>query len=112
MIRESCLVHFRLLLDFFYPRVCPERSKYEDVFASDFFPNGLPPELEQQPEWLEDYRNQLDWRLAHLTLKRLEFEQWPYWDPIPEFAHMQSTIELFLAALPEEQRGWFNPDEP
>ena len=84
MIRDSCLIHLRLLLDFFYPRADPIYSKFEDIFASDYLPS--PEQLQQplqdllkRPAWLEVYRDQLDWRLAHLTLKRLHFEQNSAW---------------------------------
>src|SRR5882762_3670729 len=69
MIRESCLIHMRLLLDFFYPRIDPKKStKFEDVFVTDYLPEKtqLRKELQElltQPSWLQDYRDKLDWRL-------------------------------------------------
>ena len=114
MIRESCLIHLRLLLDFFYPRYDPESSRYEDVFVSDYLPerDQMPPELHrllEKPPWLEDYRNQLDWRVAHLTLKRIGFERQPAWEPLEQFAHMEKLISLFLTALPPEMARLFDP---
>jgi hypothetical protein len=114
MIRESCLIHLRLLLDFFYPRADPMNSKYEDIFASDYLPSpGQRPQslqdLLKEPVWLEEYRDQLDWRLAHLTLKRLQFEQNSPWTPKPQFAHMDRLIKEFLSALPDPMRLLYNP---
>ena len=90
MIRESCLIHMRLLLDFFYPRIKPEKSKYEDVFVTDYLPNKahLPQALQRlllKPPWLRDYRDQLDWRLAHLSMKRTGFKKNPAWQPDKQF---------------------------
>jgi hypothetical protein len=114
MIRESCLIHMRLLLDFFYPRTNPNKSRFEDLFVSDY----LPPEaklreplmgLLKEPPWLAEYRNQLDWRLAHFTLKRLDFEQRPVWKPLEQFAHLERLITEFLRALPPDLGAAFDP---
>jgi hypothetical protein len=115
MIRESCLIHLRLLLDFFYPRVdTTKKSKFEDIFATDYLPDraALPVELQElltKPSWLQDYRNQLDWRLAHLTMKRMNFEKSPIWEPEKQFSHLEQLISEFIAALPAKTRALFNP---
>jgi hypothetical protein len=115
MIRESCLIHMRLLLDFFYPRTDPtKKSKYEDVFATDYLPDvtQLSEKLQKllmEPIWLQDYRNQLDWRLAHLTMKRFDFAINPVWQPEKQFKHMERLISEFLSALPEKTRALFSP---
>lgn len=115
MVRESCLIHFRLLLDFFYPRASATGSKFEDVFASDYLPelDLLTLEFREllaEPSWLQGYRDQLDWRLAHLTLKRIRFERRPAWEPRAQFAHVEHLITQFLAALPCEMRALFDPN--
>jgi hypothetical protein len=117
MIRESCLIHLRLLLDFFYPRKNWAYTKYKDIFVSDYLPerSRLSPEfreLLEQPPWLQNYRDQLDWRVAHLTLERLQFDpgpQRPSWDPVPHFAHVKRLITSFLKALPPDVKAFFDP---
>lgn len=115
MIRESCLIHMRLLLDFFYPRIDPAKnSKFEDVFVTDYLPEKTQlhkefQELLKEPSWLQDYRDQLDWRLAHLTMKRMDFEKNPAWQPEKQFKHLERLISEFITALPEETRALFNP---
>lgn len=117
MVRESCLIHMRLLLDFFYPRIDLKKSKFEDVFVSDYLPNPtqLPKPLQKlltAPPWLQDYRDQLDWRLAHMTMKRMAFKKHRrLWEPQKQFAHLESLISGFIAALPEKTRVLFNPNQ-
>jgi hypothetical protein len=117
MIRESCLVHMRLLLDFFYPRIDPKSSRFEDVFVSDYLPNKslLPKPLQElltPPLWLQDYRDQLDWRLAHMTMKRMEFKRKRRaWDPKEQFEHLERLISWFIEALPDKTRALFNPNQ-
>ena len=117
MIRESCLIHMRLLLDFFYPRIDPtKKSKFEDVFVTDYLPEKTQLREEFQklltkPSWLQDYRDQLDWRLAHLTMKRMGFEKNPAWQPEKQFKHLERLISEFISALPEKTRALFNPHQ-
>ena len=115
MVRESCLIHMRLLLDFFYPRLDPKKSKHQDVFVSDYLPNpnSLSPEFQAllaEPSWLRDYRDQLDWRLVHLTTRRIDFERQPMWNPNKQFAHLESLIGEFLNALPPITKALFDPN--
>ncbi len=44
-VNRICILghYMRLLLDFFYPRVDPQRSRYDDIFVSDYFPQGRLP---------------------------------------------------------------------
>jgi hypothetical protein len=114
MIRESCLIHFRLLLDFFYPRIDPQFSKHNDIFVSDFLPDpeAIRPEFREllkEPPWLKGYRDQLDWRLAHLTLNRFQFEG-HRWEASQQFQHVERLISLFLADLPGDLRDCFDPN--
>lgn len=113
IIKESCLIHLRLLLDFFYPRKNSEKSNFKDVFYYDYLPDKttLSQELRNlldEPSWVKKYRNELDWRLAHLTLERFAFKDKPEWNP--PFEHMEKLISEFLAALPEKTRSLFNPN--
>jgi hypothetical protein len=115
MIRESCLIHMRLLLDFFYPRIDPtKKRKYEDVLVTDYLPDKTQLRKEFQdllakPSWLQDYRDQLDWRLAHLTMKRMDFQKNRAWQPQKQFEHLERLISEFISALPEKTRALFNP---
>ena len=114
MIRESCLIHMRLLLDFFYPRVDPRKRKYDDVFVTDYLPEKTQlrkqfQELLAEPAWLRDYRDQLDWRLAHLTTKRIDYNTNAAWRPQEQFRHLELLIREFKSALPERTRAMFNP---
>jgi len=117
MIRESCLIHMRLLLDFFYPRIDPtKKSKFEDVFVTDYLPDKTQLRKEFQnllakPSWLQGYRDRLDWRLAHLTVKRMDFEKNPVWRPEKQFEHLERLISEFISALPEKTRALFNPHQ-
>ena len=103
--------------DFFYPRVPPKKSKFEDVFVSDYLPDAkqAPKSLRQlltPPSWLQDYRDRLDWRLAHMTMKRMGFKHHRrIWDPQKQFAHLERLTSEFIAALPENTRLLFNPDQ-
>lgn len=65
MIRESCLIHMRLLLDFFYPRRDPQRSRHQDMYVTDYLPSrtALSPQFQKlltPPNWLQSYRDELD----------------------------------------------------
>ena len=64
LLVESCVLHFRNLIDFFYP---PSSSLPDDVTAADYVPGwGSPP----VPTILKDARTRANKELAHLTLKR------------------------------------------
>jgi hypothetical protein len=109
MIRESCLIHMRLLFDFFHPRSTDPKKlrKYEDVFVTDYLP-GFRKDL-GSPDWLQQYRDKLDWQLAHLTMKRIEIEKKRWWQPEEPFKHLESLISEFLAALPVKTRALYDP---
>ncbi|MBZ5611146.1 MAG: hypothetical protein LAP38_23025 [Acidobacteriia bacterium] len=116
MIRESCLLHFRLLLDFFYPRIDPAKSVFDDIFVTDYFLDStrLSPtfqKLLETPQWLSEYRDMLDWRLAHLTMRRFEFEAPPhrFWNPAEQFGHIEKLITEFLNAIDDEMKSLFDP---
>jgi hypothetical protein len=61
---ESCVLHLRNLLDFFYP---PSSSQSDDVSAADYIPGWNSGPL---PRILEDAHKRANKELAHLTLKR------------------------------------------
>jgi len=117
MIRESCLIHMRLLLDFFYPRIdSRKKRKYDDVFVTDYLPEKTQlrrqlQELLEEPAWLQGYRNQLDWRLAHLTTKRIDYDKNRAWRPQEQFRHLELLIREFISALPEKTRALYDPHQ-
>jgi len=119
MVLEACLIHLRLLLDFFYPRNGTEEdSPYSDIFVTDYIPTyryttrlGLL--LSPTPEWVPEYRSRLDWQVAQLTMKRdgIETEHpWHHWKEIqPLFIHMEKLVEAFLQALPPNMKAGYDP---
>ena len=114
MIRESCLIHMRLLLDFFYPRVVdPQKRKHVDIFVSDYVPapewRQTAKELADPPSWLPEFRNRLDCMLAHLTMKRFQFDVQPEWKVNEQFGHVEKLIVAFLTALPADMKAEFDP---
>lgn len=116
MFGDSCLIHTRLLLDFFYPRPGWSISKWKDVFVTDYLPDraSLPAtfqKLLQEPAWLQDYRDRFDWRLAHLTRERLPFDNDPSWRTKEPFDHLERLISEFLDALPPNMRALYNPHQ-
>jgi hypothetical protein len=78
----------------------PDRNRLSQTFQG----------LLAEPGWLQDYRNQLDWRLAHLTTKRIDFERQPVWNPARQFEHLERLISEFLNALPQDARALFDPN--
>jgi hypothetical protein len=103
---ESFVIHFRGLLDFFYP---PATVKYDDVIAADYFDD--PNEWERiKPSPLSTTLSQAKTRahkeVAHLTYARLEVtpEQkgWAFVDIANE---MHSLMELFLKNVPKNRLG-------
>ena len=63
LLIESCILHFRNLVDFFYP----SSPQSDDISASDYVSSWGSPTL---PDNLKDARIRANKELAHLTLKR------------------------------------------
>ena len=77
-----------------------KKSKFEAIFVTDYFPDKSKLSMEfrsllEEPTWLQDYRDELDWRLAHLTMKRMDFEGNPSWQPEKILNHIESLITSF-----------------
>lgn len=64
LLIESCVLHFRNLVDFFFPPLSPQP---DDVTAADYVPGWGNPIV---PDILKDARGRANKELAHLTLKR------------------------------------------
>jgi hypothetical protein len=96
MIRESCLLHMRLLLDFFYPRPKAKVTPMKDIFVDDYFPDRSHlsenfQNLLKEPDWTEKYRDRLDAALAHLTMRRMDFESNRAWHVTPPIQPSRRT---------------------
>ena len=106
---ESFLIHYRNLYDFFYPDLPAKRRLLYDISAGDYLPSR-DRWRKERPEWdtekLLDNRERVNCLLAHLTLRRLKYNNrsWPD-KKMAEF--MESLVQEFLRELPRERRAWF-----
>lgn len=68
---ESFVIHLRALIDFFYP---PERTKPDDMLATDYFPDSTTWETARPPisDVLRNARTRAHKEIAHLTYARLD----------------------------------------
>lgn len=98
MIREACLIHARVLVDFFYPR---NNIRKDDVIVTDYLPGWAV----NKPDWVEDYRTQVDWQLAHLTMNRVPMPPWTK----DHLMHIKGLIDQFLRDLPVDMRQHYDP---
>jgi hypothetical protein len=105
---ESFLLHTRVLHDFFY-----KKRTRDDVIASDFVPDWervrppLDPYLSDP-----DRRTRLDKALAHLSLKRVEYEvREKKWNVDAICAAIEAPMKRFLASLSPEVGAWFKAGE-
>jgi hypothetical protein len=101
LLLEACLLHFRIVWDFFYKPA----KKSTDIVAGSFIPNWTAPSA---PARLEAVRKWLDVMLAHLTTHRT--------DPAYKIGeitggdvglireHTKTLFEAFVKPLSEEQR--------
>lgn len=95
---ESFVIHFRALLDFFYP---PAGAKPDDVLSTDFFRD--PSEWEQArpalPEALRQGKLRAHKEIAHLTYARQavapEAKAWAFMEIATE---MEKLMRLFQKA--------------
>jgi len=103
---ESFVIHFRGLLDFFYP---PATTKADDVLAEDYFNEKSEWERLRPsplPETLSVAKIRAHKEVAHLTYARLdvtpETKGWAFIDIAKE---MQSLMNLFLQNAPKNRLG-------
>jgi len=111
---ESLLLHTRVLHDFFYkPRNPNNPRTADDVIASDFvtFWESLRP---SKGDYIgnADRKERLDKALAHLTLRRVEYDSnEKQWNVDAIEAAIGNAIKIFLHNLPDDKRPWFTmPD--
>lgn len=97
---ESALLHLRVLRDFF---LCREPKYDDDIIAADYFPRGgWNP---AGPSALQNTKDEIDKRLAHLTTRRLARVTWDR--GLMEKA-VEDLISLFKRSLRDPQAGWFS----
>jgi len=104
-VRYSLLLHFRLLLDFFYGRAQSDDCSVDHFkalpgFAAAF---GSKPE----PKDVATVREDLNKRLAHLTATRWEKKAPPMDYYEKHFDRIENLMVRFQAALPDDVRQVF-----
>jgi hypothetical protein len=101
---EVCLLHFRVVWDFFYMG-----KKNNNLTVRDFLPGGIPKKLrpKQPPRWVE-IRERLGETLAHLSTRRAtkEFKEVPIKPSyIPLMRdHITNLFVAFAALLTQDER--------
>jgi len=106
---ESYLLHARVLHDFFY-----KTQSRDDIVAEHFVGgwDGLKPALHSYLA-TDDRRNRLDKSLAHLTLKRLEYDRGEKrWDVDAIKEAIETPMQVFRESLIGERKPWFEDWKP
>jgi hypothetical protein len=102
---ESFVIHFRALLDFFYP---PANVKNDDVLAGDYFDDSeawekIRPQLS---EALSRAKTRAHKEIAHLTYARLDVTpEKKGWAFIELANEMKNVMEIFLRGVPNTRLG-------
>ena len=102
---ESFAIHFRALLDFFYP---PANVKNDDVLAGDYFDDSeawkkIRPQLS---EALSGAKTRAHKEIAHLTYARLDVTpEKKGWAFIELANEMKNVMEIFLRGVPNTRLG-------
>jgi hypothetical protein len=102
---ESFVIHFRALLDFFYPQ---EKTKKDDVLAEDYFDHSdrwknIRPHLS---EALSRAKTRAHKEIAHLTYARLDVTpETKGWAFIEIANEMNDLMEVFLKNVPRNNLG-------
>lgn len=107
---EVCLLHFRIVWDFFYAG-----KKETNLTVRDFLKGGIPKkERPKQPQRLVEIRGQLGETLAHLSVRRATkaFKQNPIKvTDIPlMLKHITELFSAFVSLItPDERDALVNP---
>ena len=102
---ESFVIHFRALLDFFYP---PANVKNDDVLAGDYFDDSEAREKirPQLSEALSRAKTRVHKEIAHLTYARLDVTpEKKGWAFIELANEMKNVMEIFLRGVPNTRLG-------
>ena len=101
---ESFVIHFRALLDFFYP---PDNAKKDDVLAEDYFDDdGWEKIKPQLSDALTRAKTRAHKEVAHLTYARLDVTpETKGWAFIEIANEMNKVMEVFLKNVPKNRLG-------
>jgi hypothetical protein len=101
LLLEACLLHFRIVWDFFYG----VKKQKTDIVINDFVPNW---KRNTPPARLKDIRKWLNAMLAHLTTHRtrpaFKVGEITVEDVEKIREHTKTLFENFVAALSDDQR--------
>ncbi len=108
LLLEACLLHFRLVWDFFYGP-----WKKNDLRVKDFVPNGIPKKKRpKQTAELRAIRRALDETIAHLSRRRItpafKKGQIKFTDLPKMQDHVAKLFAVFAAELTQDQRDTLN----
>jgi hypothetical protein len=99
-ILYALLLHFRLLVDFFYATPVKDDCCAEHFRVLPGFETAFPPSIHVAPSWKDEVRLNLHKRLAHFTATRWK-ERRPNMDYYAKhFDEITRLIEAFAKALP------------
>jgi hypothetical protein len=113
LLLEACLLHFRLIWDFFY-----ERPRENDVGIKHFLPGGIPrKERPRQTAELRAIRRSLDETIAHLSRRRITPTFKKGQVSFTDLPMMQDHIAKLFAAFaskltPDQRAALVNPLAP
>jgi hypothetical protein len=103
---EHTLIHFRILIEFFFHHTAPD----DYVLASDFACNHL---RKTRPKWVNEYEERCNDLIAHLSYERIGYRQRNehHWkDILDKCKLMDEEITNFLTALEASspaRSAWF-----
>jgi len=100
--RDALLIHFRVLMDFFYGD-----GKFEGDVLAHHFTGGA---RREAPRWHSEFKTKCDRLFAHLTYyrARCRIRDDHHWYEIPAYAgDLEGEIAAFLGSLLPERREWF-----
>jgi hypothetical protein len=101
--RDALLIHFRVLMDFFYGG----EEKRKDDIRAHHYTRGAP---RNAPTWHVEFREKCNKLFAHLTYSRTAYRirDGHHWYDIPEkVMDMEAEITGFLMSLTPERMAWF-----
>jgi hypothetical protein len=99
--RDALLIHFRVLMDFFYAADC------RDDIRAHHYTRGAP---RTAPAWHPEFKTKCNKLFAHLTYDRTAYRitDEHHWFDIPDKVEdMEGEITSFLQSLTTERRAWF-----
>jgi hypothetical protein len=101
-VTYALLLHFRLLIDFFYKPAGQDDLAAAHFSASPGFKADFLETLTAKPEWVVDVKKNLNKRLVHVTETRQEDERPRMKYYSIHFPEIDALIGGFIDALPEQ----------